>query len=273
MKRRLGCLLAVMTMGCADGLLLYPSREPIDAGGAVRHLVPFNGGELELFHARSPGHRDGPARAIDLDLIGNGSRAEATAAAVARRWGDRPVDVWAVNWPGYGGSGGDARLADIGPAAVAAYDAVADGRPVVVTAHSLGTAAALHVATCRPVAGVVLVDPPPLPQLIVGRYGWWNLWLLAIPVAWQVPAELDSLSNAARVTAPAVVVSGGRDTVVPPAYHRRVFDAIAGPKRWVSLPTADHNTLPNPNRDGDYRGAIDWLWSTAVTRRGAGDRL
>jgi len=41
----------------------------------------------------------------------------------------------------------------------------------------------------------------PLKQLIVGEYGWWNLWLAAKPVAWQLPNSLDSIENAKRAKA------------------------------------------------------------------------
>ena len=51
-----------------------------------------------------------------------------------------------------------------------------------------------HVAANRPVAAIVLQNPPPLRQLILGHYGWWNLWLIATPVALGVPSELDSLN-------------------------------------------------------------------------------
>ena len=197
------------------------------------------------------------------DLVGNGSRAEWTASTSAKRWGPRPVEVWALNWPGYGRSTGPASMSAIAPAALFAYDAVsriAGGRPVVICAHSLGTAGALHVAAHRPVVGLVLLNPPPLRQLIVGHYGWWNLWLGAIPISWQVPSDLDSLANGSRGIAPAVFVSSGRDTVVPPEYHRRVFDAYRGPKRWVAEPDADHNTFPDPSTDPAYAAALDWLW-------------
>src|SRR5439155_12173538 len=111
-------------------------------------------------------------------------------------WGDKPVEVWAVNHPGFGGSTGPPRLSRFGPAALAAYDALAaeaTGKPIFVSGMSLGSAMALHVAANRPVAGLILRSPPPLRNLIMTRHGWWNLWILATPVALGVPAELDSL--------------------------------------------------------------------------------
>ncbi len=246
-----------------DRLLLFPSTSAMDMSGRTRQMLPYRGGQLELIGARSPGCARAEPAAVDLELIGNGSRAEATARIAALRWGDRPVEVWALNWPGYGRSTAPATMSAIAPAALSAYDAVvrvAGGRPVVICAHSLGTAGALHVAAHRAVAGLVLLNPPPLRQLIVGHYGWWNLWLGALAVSSQVPGDLDSLANGAKCSAPALFVSSGRDTVVPPAYHRRVFDAYAEPKRLVVEPDADHNTSPDPATDPSYAAALDWLW-------------
>jgi hypothetical protein len=125
----------------------------------------------------------------------------------------------------------------------------------------LGTTAALCVVARRPVAGLVLHNPPPLRQLILGHYGWWNLWLLAIPVSAQIPHDLDSVANAARCHAPAVFVLSGADHVVPPQYQRLVVDAYAGPKRLIAVPGAPHNA-PLPREAGQQlQHDIDWLMS------------
>jgi pimeloyl-ACP methyl ester carboxylesterase len=187
------------------------------------------------------------------------------AAVVAEGYGDRPVEVWSVNYPGYGGSAGPARLASIGPAALAAYDELARraaGRPVIVGGQSLGTAAALHVAANRPgVAGMVLYNPPPLRRLVLQRHGWWNLWLAAVPVALSIPDALDSIGNAKRSTASAVFVLAGADGVVPPKYQRMVVDAYAGEKRVVRAPGAGHNDPLEGAALAEYEAAVDWMWA------------
>jgi len=81
---------------------------------------------------------------------------------------------------------------------VALYDRVAPiagSRPIFVEGASFGTAVALSVAARRPVAGVILKNPTPLRELILGAYGWWNLWLLASPVAARIPADLDAVAT------------------------------------------------------------------------------
>lgn len=271
-----GAIMGVaMWAGCANRIVLMPTTRPQDARGAQRRAIPFRGGTLCVFVARSPGCAAAEPAAFDLELMGNGSRAEGVAAPVALRWGDRPVEVWALNYPGYGQSSGPATLEAIGPSALAAYDAlaaVAGDRPILVGGHSLGTAAALYVARQRNVAGLLLLNPPPLRQLIVRRYGWWNLWLGALPVSLQIPPQLDSLANAARCRAPAVFVSSTRDTLVPPRFHRMVFAAYAGPKRLVAVAGAGHNDFPNPATLNDYKVGLDWLWPRTVPPAGVSNK-
>lgn len=264
-------LLLSMLAGCADRLVLYPSTHAVDPQGARRLTVAFEGGELEMFIVRSPGCLAGSEPvAFDLEFIGNGSRAEHTAAPVAARWGNRAVEVWALNYPGYGRSSGPATLRSIPGAGLAAYDVmtkIAGGRPIIVGAHSLGCAVALHLAAHRSVSGLVLLNPPPLKELIMQRYGWWNLWLGAGAVAGGIPPQLDSLANAAKVSSPVIVLSAARDRIVPPSFHRRVYDACAGEKRWVVLDEAAHNDFPDPRTAEQYRTGIDWIWPMIVSQK------
>jgi pimeloyl-ACP methyl ester carboxylesterase len=169
--------------------------------------------------------------------------------------------------PGYGGSSGKARLKSIGPAALASFDVLAreaGGKPIIVAGHSIGTTAAIYVARERPVAGVFLHNPPPLKQLILGKFGWWNLWLGAAPIALQVPGELDSIENAKHVKAPAVFVLAEADSLVPGKYQRRVTDAYAGEVRVLDLKGAEHNDPPEEIAPEELKAAVDWLWGKAM---------
>jgi pimeloyl-ACP methyl ester carboxylesterase len=177
-------------------------------------------------------------------------------------WNDRSVEIWGMNYPGYGGSSGPARLARIGPAALAAFDAMKESardRPIVLFSASIGTAAALHVAAHRPVSGLILHNPAPLRQMILRQFGWWNLWLLAGPIALQIPRDLDSVANAKNVHAPAIFLLADEDEIVAPRFHKLVVDAYAGGKRVVALRGAHHNTPIEGTALADLYNALDWL--------------
>jgi len=246
-----------------DHLVLFPTKAPIDAGGAVRKTIPFQNGELELWTALS--HRAQQNGRVDtyvLRFYGNADRAERWVATEAEEWNDRAIEIWGMNYPGFGGSTGPARLARIGPAAVTAFDELkrhTTEQPIVLFGASLGTAAALHVAAHRPVAGLILQNPPPLRQMILRQFGWWNLWLLAGPLSLQIPRNLDSIANSKAVHAPAIFLLAEKDEVVAPRYHRLVVDAYAGEKRVISLPGAHHNTPIEDAGLVEFYNALDWL--------------
>ena len=108
-----------------DHLILFPTTAPIDAGGAVRKTIPFEKGELEIWTAQSRRARQqNRADVFILRFYGNADRADRWAAMEAEMWNDRAVEIWGMNYPGFGGSTGPARLARIAPAAVAAFDAL-----------------------------------------------------------------------------------------------------------------------------------------------------
>ncbi len=256
--------LAVIFLGnLPDHLILFPTTAPLDTHGAIRKLLPFQKGELELWTARSQlAQQIGRAEIFVLRFYGNADRADRWVAAEAEAWNGRAVEIWGMNYPGFGGSTGPARLARIGPAAIVAFDALqrsAGDRPVVLFGASLGTAAALHVTAHRPVAGLILHNPVALRPVILRQFGWWNLWLLAGPVALRVPRDLDSVANAKAIRAPAIFLLAEQDEIIAPRYHRLVVDGYAGEKRVVALPGAHHNSPIEGAALADLYKALDWL--------------
>jgi pimeloyl-ACP methyl ester carboxylesterase len=248
-----------------DHLLLFPMRAPIDARGAVRKTVPFENGQLEIWTAQSRrAHEQGRPDVFILRFYGNADRADRWAAIEAEMWDDRAVEIWGVNYPGFGGSTGPPRLSKIGPAALSAFDELkhhANGRPIVPFGTSIGATAALHLSASRPgrIDGVILQNPPPLREMILRQFGWWNLWLLAGPVALQMPRDLDSITNARTSRAPAIFLLAERDEVVAPRFHRLVVDAYAGEKRVIALRGAYHNDPIEGAALADLNHALGWL--------------
>ena len=232
------CVLVAMFLNLPDQLLLFPTTQAIDPHGAIRKTVPFENGELELWTARSRlAQQRGRAEIYVLRFYGNADRAERWVAADAEMWNERAVEIWGMNYPGFGGSTGSARLKRVAPAAMTAFDALrheAGERPIVIFGASIGTAPALHIAAQQRVAGLILHNPPPLRQLVLS-HGWWNLWLLAGPVAAQIPSELDSIANARAVHVPAIFLLAEEDEIVASRFQHLVVDAYAGEKRVLYL--------------------------------------
>jgi pimeloyl-ACP methyl ester carboxylesterase len=224
-----------MTRCLADKLLLWPQKSRATPLAESR-MIERPDGALEAVVSRGG---DGEPTAFVLRFYGNGQLAndvgyEAQATIMA----DQRVEWWGVNYPGYGRSKGPATLQRLAIAARDAYAAiakVANGRPIILVGNSMGTVAALHVAAHERVAGLILHNPPPLRELVLGRHGWYNLWLVAAPLSLQIPKALDSLANAGAVRAPALFLRSGKDAVVPPKYQDKVVRSYAGEKRVLEL--------------------------------------
>src|SRR5437588_11617004 len=249
-----------------DQLILFPTTQRIDAQGAARQTIPFQNGELEIWTARSPlAQQRNHVDAYILRFYGNADRAERWVMPEADAFGERAIEVWGMNHPGFGGSSGPARLARMSPAGLAAFDALkskADNKPIFLFGASIGSAVAMNVAANREVRGLILHNPPPLRQIILRNYGWWNLWLLAGPVALQIPGELDSVANAKRIHAPAIFLLAENDEIVPPKFQRLVVDSFAGEKQMVTLQGAYHNSPIQGPIVAEIRRAYDWLFGT-----------
>ena len=253
------------TVGLAplsDMLILFPSTAWIDPGMAHRRNIPFAGGELETWVATSRLAEGKGADAYVLRFYGNADRAERWVADEAEMFDQRAIEVWGINYPGFGGSTGPARLARIGPAALVAFDALkreAGNRPIIVSGTSMGSTAALHIAAHRKVAGMILQNPPALREIVLRQFGWWNLWLLAGPLALKIPRDLDSVANAKTIHAPAIFLLAGRDEVVLPRFQEMVVNAYAGEKRVIRLPKATHNSALDAGALTKLHQDLEWL--------------
>jgi pimeloyl-ACP methyl ester carboxylesterase len=177
----------------------------------------------------------GQARAL-LYFGGNGEAIQHNRNSLAR-WLPQHT-VYLVAYRGYGASEGEPSEALLLEDALALYDAVvATHDEIDVVGRSLGSGVAVHVAVQRPVARLVLVTPFDSAQAVAqAAYPW-------VPVAWLMQDRYDSLGRAARVEAPTLVLSAGRDRVVPQAHTAALLDAFAQPPQHIAFPAADHNDI------------------------------
>jgi alpha-beta hydrolase superfamily lysophospholipase len=249
--------------------VLPSNHERINAPSATQKLIDVGGKTIECWVAKSPAATTRPTGAFVLFFVGKGDRADRWIDAVASAWNE-PVEIWGMNYPGSGAStDGFPRLKLVVASALAVFDhlhSLDPARPIFIHAGSFGTAAALCVAARRPVAGLILQNPPPLRQLILGRYGWWNLWLIAGPIALEIPSTLDSIANAQHTTAPAIFILAGSDTLVPPPYQQKVVKAYAGEKRVITMPNATHNSPLTHDAAQQFAKEMLWLWNHPKTQ-------
>ena len=256
-----------MLQRIADSIILCPTRDVIRVEHKKCETLRRKSGSIDVWVQR---RGDVLSRAADVFVLkfgGAGSRAERATVFPLDFWRDMTAEIWAPNWPGFGASEGQAsvrRLAEIGGHCYEAIRERADGRPIIVTGNSLGTAVALAVAAQhRDMAGLILRNPPPLRQLIVGRHGWYSFWMGAWLISRCVPSSLDSIANARGSDVPALFITSGKDRVVPPTFQHLVFDAYAGPKQRLLLPSADHADFPDEADLPAFTAQMKWLRARA----------
>jgi uncharacterized protein len=243
----------------ADRLIIQPTKHYIDAEHRTRVAVACDDNELEIWTQRI-GDRDHPDVVV-LKFIGAGGRAEYSGPHPVETW-NVTAEVWCVNPPGYGGSTGTATIQSFPAMALAAFDALQvqfPDAPVLVVGNSIGTAPALYLATQRPIDAFFFRNPPPLRELIVGRYSWWNLGVGSRIVARCVPDQLDSVNSAKQANAPALFVTSLADTLVPVKYQNRIIDAYDGPKKIFPLHAANHDDPPDESEQDAYVEHLQWL--------------
>ena len=144
-----------------------------------------------------------------------------------------------VDYRGYGASGGAPSEQALNADAIEWYDHAKQNlqaQRIVAFGRSLGSGVAVRLAAARPVEAAILATP--FDSLTnVARYHYPYL-----PVSWMLKHPFDSVGRAPSIDAPLLCLVAERDEVVPLVHSKRLFDAWKGPKRWVELRGAGHNS-------------------------------
>ena len=184
-----------------------------------------------------------PGRPAVVFFHGNGENLETLRhGGLFERLAGLEVPFLAIDYPGYGRSSGSASEASTRRAAAAALDWLAGEapeRPRVAAGWSLGAAVALRLAGERAaeVDGVIALSPwTTMAEVAASHYPSWLVGAL-------LRERYDSLAAAEAIAAPALVVHGLRDRLIPSAHGERIDRALGDRARWVPVPEAGHNDL------------------------------
>lgn len=183
----------------------------------------------------------GPARPVLLWCHGNAGNVvhRLENLAFLYRLG---LSVFLFDYRGYGRSAGSPSEAGLYRDAQAAYDYVTRIRKIapqrlILFGRSLGAAVAAELAVSSPAAGLILETPfPSIEAMAKAHY-------LGLPAHWLLEARYDLLEKLKRIAIPILVIHGDRDTIVPMALGREVFEMAREPKALYIVRGADHNNL------------------------------
>lgn len=129
-------------------------------------------------------------------------------------------------------------------------------RDVFLYGESLGSGVAVQVAAEKPVGGVIL-DAPYTSIVDVAA-----IFYPYLPVRYVMSDRYETTSYASAVTAPALVVHGERDGIIPVAMGREVAAKLGGPTQFQSFPEAGHT---DHFQHGSFDVIADWIAATHGT--------
>ncbi len=151
--------------------------------------------------------------------------------------------VLAVNYRGYGNSGGDPAENHMVDDGRLLFDWLSerhhvDKTRVAVVGRSLGSGVAVQVALERPVHSLVLITPYDSILAIAKRR------FRAVPVEYVLRHRFESIKYAPSLTCPTFVVRAAADDVVPHSHTDLLVAKLGKLDRDEIIPDSDHMNIP-----------------------------
>ena len=150
-----------------------------------------------------------------------------------------PVNVFIIDYRGYGKSRGSPSEKGLYLDARAAWDYLISERRipverVILFGESLGGAVAIDLATrVRPTGLIVQSSFTSIPDMAKVIFPFLPRFL--------VRTKMNSIDKISKVDCPKLFVHSPPDEVVPYEFGRRLFEAATEPKQFYEIPGASHN--------------------------------
>lgn len=173
------------------------------------------------------------------------------------------ASVLAIDYPGYGESGGDPSERAFYQAADAAFRFLTQKRgaassEIVVFGRSLGSVLALHVSARAACRGVILHSSfLSIPDVAASRYPF-------LPVRPFCLIRFQARAAAESVRSPVLFIHAEHDRAVPLRLGRRCYSRVRAPKRFLVVPGGHAGALWTSVPM--VRTALEELWSGQAAR-------
>lgn len=150
-----------------------------------------------------------------------------------------PLDVYILEYPGYGAREGSPSLESILAAGEEALGLLSKDLPVYLVSESLGAGVIAHLAKSQParIKGMALFAP----YDDLGAVG--QAAMPFLPVKLMMRDRFQPARWLENYRGPLKVVLAGADEVIPTRFGQRLYDSYQGPKSLHLIPNARHNEV------------------------------
>jgi pimeloyl-ACP methyl ester carboxylesterase len=238
----------VLVAGCAwqRKLLYYPTKlpEPVAIAEAAQSgFAPWRNAGGEIIGWKLPT----PAASGGSVLIVHGN----AGGAWQRDYLAQPIhqtgelDVFVLEYPGYGARQGAPSLRSLLAAGTEAVALLPQDKPIYVVSESIGAGVAAHLARTHPekVTGLVMFVPyDSMPALAQSKMPW-LLPYLFLRDRYEPATWLKGYRG------PVKIVLAGRDEIIPPKFGQRLYDGYSGVKTLEVFAEAGHNDVMEQSSD------------------------
>ncbi len=184
-----------------------------------------------------------PYKGSDRGLLwfhGNAGNISHRVDLIQRLHHELKVNIFIIDYRGYGKSEGEQSEEGITKDARAAYDTLLsrkeiNPRQIFIFGRSLGSAVAVQLATESQAAGLILEAPfTSIREMVQVTAPWF-------PFKERLKTQYNSLNKIKQVHMPLLIMHGDQDKIIPFEQGQRLFEAANSPKTFHMISGADHN--------------------------------
>lgn len=242
-----GYLVMLILFTLLQGYIIYvPTRvtpQFAEESAAKVGFVPWRNAAGQLVGWKSAA--SSPPIGRILIVHGNGGWAMNRAYMTMPIQAAAPLDVYILEYPGYGPRGGSPGEASLLAAADEAFELLPTNLPIYVISESLGTGVAAHLAQkyALGVAGLAMFVPYDKLASVAEDHvpflpAYYLLWDRFNPAEWLKDYR-----------GPVKVIVAGSDEIIPPKLGERLYESYAGPKILQVIPGARHSSTTAESAD------------------------
>jgi pimeloyl-ACP methyl ester carboxylesterase len=236
----IGYLVMVILFTVLQRYLIYvPTRltqQTADELAVVAGFVPWRNPAGQLIGWKLPAS----STAVGSVLIvhGNGGSALDRAYMTGSIHDAASLDIYILEYPGYGPRNGSPGEATVLAAADEAFENLPKALPIYIVSESLGTGVAAHLAQKYPlrVAGLAMFVPYDKLASVAANH------VPFLPAYYLLFDRYDPVAWLKNYHGPVAVIVAGADEIIPPKLGERLYESYDGPKELQIIPGARHSS-------------------------------